>query len=502
MAIGTPVSRGTGNNNVAGTSLVITPASNFTAGSHAILCVAYDNSGASGADPYASISDSVGNNWISRQAALYDPGAASAGITLRIFHCPLTTALTTAHSITVSFGANSTTAKAWVLMEATVSAGSILRYITGGVNTGAASAAPTVTTGSITSGDLVIGAGAAESADTWAGDADTTNGSWTTHLHNAAGTGTSGASVTAQGKVATGTGTQTYNPTLTSADCILAWAQFREVAMTLTAATGSFTLTGNTATFSKSRVLIAAAASFILTGNNVNFQLNRVLTASPGTFALTGNNANFSRTRTLAASGGTYVLTGRDVNFLRNRVLSASSGTFVLSGNAVNFLRNRVLSVSQGTFTLTGNTANFLFNRRLTASPGTFNLTGRNATFALIPAGSNSLLAGTGSFILTGGTANFYHNRVLQALGGTFNLTGNQAQFLRERRLQADSGAFVLTGGNATFTLDNPALDPDYFIDLISPIKTDYDCISPMDSVNMDSPIIDFVNLKSQIYES
>jgi hypothetical protein len=51
----------------------------------AVLCLAYDNSGASGADPYNSISDSLGNTWTSRQAALYDPGAASAGVALRIF---------------------------------------------------------------------------------------------------------------------------------------------------------------------------------------------------------------------------------------------------------------------------------------------------------------------------------------------------------------------------------------------------------------------------------
>jgi hypothetical protein len=36
--------------------------------------------------------------------------------------------------------------------------------------------------------------------------------------------------ITTQGKVVNATATQTYNPTLTSADCILAWIAVEEVA--------------------------------------------------------------------------------------------------------------------------------------------------------------------------------------------------------------------------------------------------------------------------------
>lgn len=222
--------RGSGNNNVAGTSLVVTPTSNFAAKSFAILCVAYDNSGASGADPFSSISDSLGNVWTSQQAALFDPGAASAGVTLRIFTSEMNVGkLTTGNTITISFGANSTTAKAWTLNEATSSTANRIAYVTGNVNVGATSATPTVTTSSITNGNMVVGAGAAESADTWAGDADATNGSWSVHQHNVAGTGATGMSITSQRKVVTAGATQTYNPTLTSADVILAWVEIREV---------------------------------------------------------------------------------------------------------------------------------------------------------------------------------------------------------------------------------------------------------------------------------
>jgi hypothetical protein len=225
----TGTDRGTNNNNVAATSVTITPGSNFAAGSYAVLCLAYDNSGGSGADPFSSITDSVGNNWYSIVRPLYDPGAASAGVSLGIFYSPQNvSALTTGNTITVSFGANSTTAKAWTLHEITCATGTRVVVAASGNNTGAASGTPTVTTASVPNGGMVIGAGAAESANTWVQDGDTTNGNWSAQQSNAAGTGTSGMSITSQRKVVTATATQTYNPTLTSADVILGWAIFVE----------------------------------------------------------------------------------------------------------------------------------------------------------------------------------------------------------------------------------------------------------------------------------
>jgi hypothetical protein len=226
----TRTDRGSGNNNVSGTSIVITPGSNFTAGSIAIVCVACDNSGASGADPFSSITDSVGNRWNRIANALYDPGAASAGVSLWIFWSHMTVAaLTTGNTITVTIN-TAAVAKAWTLQEVTTDLGGLYRpEVSGsGVNTGAASGTPTVTTESLNSGDCIIGCGGAESGNTWAGDADTTNGSWSTQQSNAAGTGATGMSITSQGKIVTASGTQTYNPTLTSADVILAWVSVKE----------------------------------------------------------------------------------------------------------------------------------------------------------------------------------------------------------------------------------------------------------------------------------
>lgn len=220
--------RGSNNNNTAGTTFTITPATDFTPASLAVLCLALDNSGASGAATTVSVSTGVGA-WTASQSGLYDPGAASAGVQIALLTCNISS-WAAGTNLTVTLG-NSTTAKAWTLTEvrSDVEWGyASATKIAGGVNTGAASAAPTVTTGSITSGDIVFGWGGAESANTWAGDADTLNGSWSTQQSNAAGTGTTGMSVTSQWKIVNATAAQTYNPTLTSADVIIGWAQFRE----------------------------------------------------------------------------------------------------------------------------------------------------------------------------------------------------------------------------------------------------------------------------------
>ena len=222
--------RGTGSNTTGSTSLTVTPGTNSAAGSLGVLAISLDNAGTAGSAVIcnASMTDSVSNPWTLRLDVLFDNGAASAGIELCIYTAPFTTAFTTANNVVVGFGA-SPASKAWALWEVVPDTGFIPVYVTGAGNTGSTTGTPTVTTSSISSGDVVIGAGAVESADTWTGDADTTNGSWATHQHTAGGTGTTGAAITSQSKVVTATATQTYNPTLTSADVILGWIQITEV---------------------------------------------------------------------------------------------------------------------------------------------------------------------------------------------------------------------------------------------------------------------------------
>lgn len=224
-------SRGTGGNTTGATSVTVTPASNLAAGSMGVIVVAADNAGAGGnaANCNTSMTDSAGNTWAIRLDVWFDNGPASGGIELCIYTGALTTALTTAGNVVVGFG-NSVAAKSWTLTEVVPTATFTPQFVTGAGGTGATSGTPTVTTSSITSGNVVIGGGAAEATLAWTGDADTTNGSWTNEQEIGNGTGTSGAAVTSQAKVVTATATQTYNPTLTSADQIIGWIEITETA--------------------------------------------------------------------------------------------------------------------------------------------------------------------------------------------------------------------------------------------------------------------------------
>jgi hypothetical protein len=226
----TGTSRGQGGNNTASASLAFAPSGNLAAGSMAVAVIACDNAGSGGASSaITGVTDTKGNTWTRRVNPIFDNGAASAGVELCFWTTPQNGgALTTGDTITVAFSPN-VTAKNWALHEVVPGAGNTVSYITGAAGTGSTTGTPTVTTSSITSGDMVIGGGASESASTWTGDGDSTNGSWSAQQANGAGTGTSGNALTTQRKIVTATATQTYNPTLTSVDVILGWIQLREV---------------------------------------------------------------------------------------------------------------------------------------------------------------------------------------------------------------------------------------------------------------------------------
>ncbi len=227
----TGTDRGSGNHNSASATLTVTPTSNFTASSFGVLCIALDNSGSAGSTLISptTASGSDGSTWTKRPNSLFDNGAASAGVEI-VIYTSSSTSLTTAQSITVTWSSTTPTAKAWTLTEVAAATGKIISFRTSDVNTGATTGTPTFSSNpTVNDGEMIIGAGGAESANTWTGDSDTTNGSWSSQQSNAAGTGTSGMSITTQRKIVNATGTQTYNPTLTSADVILAYIILTEV---------------------------------------------------------------------------------------------------------------------------------------------------------------------------------------------------------------------------------------------------------------------------------
>lgn len=232
----TGTDRGTGTHNTSASSFGLNPGSNFTAGALAVLCLAADNSSSGGStNNINSVTDSLGNLWRAQRRPIFDNGTASAGVQGAIYTTDQSAGtLQTGTTITVNFGA-ATVAKTWTLMEVTAAAGSQAIPLTGANATGqAASSAPTVTTGTIAVGDMVIATVAMEAGttQTLTSDADTTNGSWSTAQYAEIGSTTSGSAIGSQRKVQTTTAsTQTFNPTLgLTCDLICSWISVREIA--------------------------------------------------------------------------------------------------------------------------------------------------------------------------------------------------------------------------------------------------------------------------------
>lgn len=232
----TGTDRGTGKHQTSASSFTLNPGSNFTAGALAVLCIAADNSSTGGStNNISSVTDSLGNLWRARQLPIFDNGSASAGVQGGIFTTDQSAGtLQTGTTVTVSFGA-ATVAKTWTLMEVTAAARSQALVLTGANATGQpGSSGPTVTTGTIAVGDMVIAMVAMEAGttQTLTSDADTTNGTWSAAQYNEIGSSSSGSAIGSQRKVQTTTAsTQTFNPTLgLPCDLICSWISVREIA--------------------------------------------------------------------------------------------------------------------------------------------------------------------------------------------------------------------------------------------------------------------------------
>jgi hypothetical protein len=191
-----------------------------------VVCIACDNSFTGGAaTTITSVTDGPGNTYTSRRDVVYDPGTINSGIANAIFTSSVTRTLVSTDDLTITF--RLTTAAVAVTIWKIANDGIVRAvYSNAGTGTGASSAAPTVTTASITNGDIVIGHYAGETNEAVTADADATNGSWSAQSTATGNTGTVATSArgATQVKTVTATATQTYNPTTAvAADQILTW---------------------------------------------------------------------------------------------------------------------------------------------------------------------------------------------------------------------------------------------------------------------------------------
>ena len=339
-----------------------------------------------------------------------------------------------------------------------VAHGQILRYVpdsgtptydTGSANTIAANSA-TVTTGTISTANantLIVAMVAAHkaanvSAFDAATDPTTASGATNTTSAPTAGTWFERADST------TATGSDSG---LGIADAVRATA----------GSTGQFSATSSNATGRPAMIvgafyeltlnnytLTAAAGSYTLTGQAATLKAGRVVTGAAGSFSLTGQAASLLKTSKVTADAGGYTLSGQAATLKAGRLLTGAAGSYTLSGQAATLYRALTLTGAAGSYTLSGQAATFALTRKLTAAAGAYTLSGQAAT---LKAG-RVLTAAAGSYTLTGQAATLKAGRVATGAAGAYTLSGQAATLVTGRTLAANAGAYTLSGQAAGLT--------------------------------------------------
>ena len=135
------------------------------------------------------------------------------------------------------------------------------------------------------------------------------------------------------------------------------------------------------------------------------------ITAAQGSFVLTGQSTNFSAARPITAAQDSFALTGQDVGFISSRNLVAAQGSFTFTGQDVTLTYAAAGSYSiaagQGSYSLTGSDS--YADYAMSAAGGSYALSGQDATLTYFDGGvTTSLTADVGVYALTGRNARLH----------------------------------------------------------------------------------------------
>jgi len=178
------------------------------------------------------------------------------------------------------------------------------------------------------------------------------------------------------------------------------------------------------------------------------------LTADSGSYSVTGTAASLEIGRKVAANSGSYAITGTAANLHRGFPMAAASGSYAVTGTAATLLKGSTVSATSGSYTINGTTASLEFNRKLTAGSGSYSVTGTDATLTYTPAGSVTLTADPGSYAFIGTAASLLVGRTLTAASGSYAVTGTAATLIAGPRLSATSGTVSVSGTTASLLTD------------------------------------------------
>jgi hypothetical protein len=150
-------------------------------------------------------------------------------------------------------------------------------------------------------------------------------------------------------------------------------------AFIVTAAAGSYAITGTNASLEFGREVVAGAASYAITGTNATLSKGIPLVAGAGSYAITGVDAALEFGRTIAAAAGSYAVTGTDASLEYGREVVAAVGSYAITGTDAVLIKsggNKTLVADAGSYSMSGSASSLEYGRELAADAGSYSITG------------------------------------------------------------------------------------------------------------------------------
>lgn len=266
---------------------------------------------------------------------------------------------------------------------------------------------------------------------------------------------------------------------------------------TLTAASGTYSVSGQAAAFKAVRKMPAAQGSLSISGQSAAFRRGRYLGAAQGTLSVGGQSAGLIRIAKLGAAQGSYAVGGQAAQLNYGSVgstqfpaplpmlssllgsngtstLTAGSGTYSISGQPIAMRKAPlVLTAAQGNYSVSGQAAGLTVNliakawnaaplphigmllqgqRVLTADYGQYTVAGQVAVRII----TRGIAAGSGVYSILGSDA--LRDFQVTASGTTYTITGQAAILTRRRIMSAAQGFYNLAGQPTALRATHAAL--------------------------------------------
>lgn len=129
------------------------------------------------------------------------------------------------------------------------------------------------------------------------------------------------------------------------------------------------------------------------------------LTCNAGSYSLSGQSATLLKTKLITANAGAYTYSGVSAGLARNRVLTAQAGSYAFAGQSAGLLKTKLITASAGSYTYTGVNAGLLKTKLLNANAGAYSFAGQDAVLTKTTAGAYTLTCLAGSYTLNGQSA-------------------------------------------------------------------------------------------------